>query len=152
MGAQQLRTGEMEIQPKSSTRRCLHPHSTRAHSPAHPSPSFPSVSDSHSIYTHSPPLPPLVSCHLLTSPTPLLTSKEHMALIRQRRHLPHLTLPLDHFAVRRLPPPAVAPSTSSSNGPQPPLPPSAPPPQAFAPQDLDPDLYLRALVVTSQPE
>ncbi|EAY89095.1 hypothetical protein OsI_10584 [Oryza sativa Indica Group] len=42
-----------------------------------------------------------------------------MALVRQRRHLPHLTLPLDHFALRPPPAPqqqqqpAVAPSTSS---------------------------------------
>jgi serine/threonine protein kinase len=39
-----------------------------------------------------------------------------MALVRQRRQLPHLTLPLDHFALR-LPPqpqPTAAPSTSTS--------------------------------------
>ncbi|CAM0872082.1 unnamed protein product [Alopecurus aequalis] len=38
-----------------------------------------------------------------------------MALVRQRRQLPHLTLPLDHFALRPppAPPVAVAPSTSS---------------------------------------
>ena len=40
-----------------------------------------------------------------------------MALVRQRRQLPHLTLPLDHFALR-LPPqpqPTAAPSTSTSD-------------------------------------
>uniref|UniRef100_A0A0D9VRF2 Protein kinase domain-containing protein n=1 Tax=Leersia perrieri TaxID=77586 RepID=A0A0D9VRF2_9ORYZ len=34
-----------------------------------------------------------------------------MALVRQRRHLPHLTLPLDHFALR--PPPAPQPQQSA---------------------------------------
>jgi hypothetical protein len=41
-----------------------------------------------------------------------------MALVRQRRQLPHLTLPLDHFALRLPPQPqpaaATAPSTSAS--------------------------------------
>lgn len=38
-----------------------------------------------------------------------------MALVRQRRQLPHLTLPLDHFALRAPPPPppAVAPCASA---------------------------------------
>ncbi|KQK22791.1 mitogen-activated protein kinase kinase 9 [Brachypodium distachyon] len=35
-----------------------------------------------------------------------------MALVRQRRQLPHLTLPLDHFALR--PPPAPAPTVAAS--------------------------------------
>jgi len=46
----------------------------------------------------------------------LLTPQLSMALVRQRRQLPHLTLPLDHFALR-LPPqpqPTAAPSTSTS--------------------------------------
>ncbi|CAL4921572.1 unnamed protein product [Urochloa decumbens] len=43
-----------------------------------------------------------------------------MALVRQRRQLPHLTLPLDHFALRLPPQPqhqpaAAAPSTSASD-------------------------------------
>ncbi|CAL4929897.1 unnamed protein product [Urochloa decumbens] len=43
-----------------------------------------------------------------------------MALVRQRRQLPHLTLPLDHFAMRLPPQPqpqpaAAAPSTSASD-------------------------------------
>ncbi|CAN6285119.1 unnamed protein product [Urochloa humidicola] len=43
-----------------------------------------------------------------------------MALVRQRRQLPHLTLPLDHFALRLPPQPqpqpaAAAPSTSASS-------------------------------------
>ncbi|KAF8673810.1 hypothetical protein HU200_048566 [Digitaria exilis] len=37
-----------------------------------------------------------------------------MALVRQRRQLPHLTLPLDHFAMRLPPQPAAAASTSDA--------------------------------------
>ncbi|CAD6211342.1 unnamed protein product [Miscanthus lutarioriparius] len=53
---------------------------------------------------------------LLLTPQLSQESNKPMALVRQRHQLPHLTLPLDHFALR-LPPqpqPTAAPSTSTS--------------------------------------
>jgi mitogen-activated protein kinase kinase 9 len=60
-------------------------------------------------------LPPFFSRQLLTPEA--TTVNKPMALVRQRRQLPHLTLPLDHFALR-VPPqpqPTAAPSTSTSD-------------------------------------